>query len=56
MQVFVVINKGGKRRKTDKCRCDCKELIDKGICDKIFNRYPTIVNENVINHMIFENN
>ena len=27
MQVFVTIKK-------DKCRFDCKELIDKGICDK----------------------
>ena len=22
----------------DKCRCECKELIDKGICDKGFVR------------------
>ena len=26
---------GMKTNKT-KCRCECKELIDKGICDKIF--------------------
>ena len=31
MQVFVIINKDGNE---DKCRCECKELIDKGMCDK----------------------
>ena len=25
----------------DKCRCDCKELVDKGICDKGFNWNPS---------------
>ena len=25
----------------DKCRCECKELIDKGICDKGFNWNPS---------------
>ena len=29
MQVFVIIN-------NEKCRYECKELIDKGICDKGF--------------------
>ena len=24
-----------------KCRCECKQLIVKGICDKGFNRNPT---------------
>ena len=28
MQLFVVINN------KDKCRCEWKELIDKGVCDK----------------------
>ena len=23
-----------KRQNDDKCRCECKELIDKGVCDK----------------------
>ena len=27
--MFVIINE-------DKCRCECKELIDKGVCDKGF--------------------
>ena len=31
MQVFVTIMK-----KNDKCRCECKELIDKASCDKGF--------------------
>ena len=31
MQVFVTINSN-----KDKCRCECKELISKGICDKGF--------------------
>ena len=25
-----------QRRNDDKCRCECKELIDKGVCDKGF--------------------
>ena len=33
MQVFVTINKDGMKTK---CRCECKELIDKGRCDKGF--------------------
>ena len=33
MQVFVTINKDGRK---DKCRCERKELIDKGMCDKGF--------------------
>ena len=31
MQVFVM-----KTRNKDKCRCDVKELIDKGVCNKEF--------------------
>ena len=31
MKVFVTINKD-----EDKCRCECKELIDKEMCDKGF--------------------
>ena len=31
MQVLVMVNKGGM---SDRCKCECKELIDKGICDK----------------------
>ena len=25
-----------QRWNKDKCRCECKELIDKGVCDKEF--------------------
>ena len=34
MEVFVTINKDGMI--TNKCRCECKELIDKETCDKGF--------------------
>ena len=29
-------NKDKERWNKDKCRCECKELIDKGRCDKEF--------------------
>ena len=28
--------KNKQRSNGDNCRCECKELIDKGICDKVF--------------------
>ena len=34
MQVFVTINKDGM--KTNAGRCEYKELLDKGMCDKEF--------------------
>ena len=38
MDASVCNNK--QRWKNDKCRCECKELIDKGVCDKgyVWNR------------------
>ena len=30
-----------QKRSKDKCRCECKELIDKGICDKGFIWHPS---------------
>ena len=36
----------------DKCRCECKELVDKGVCDKRFIWNPRIVNVNAINLVI----
>ena len=30
-----------QRCNDDKCRCECKELIDKGVCDKGFIRNPS---------------
>ena len=35
----------------DKCRCECKELIDKGVCNKGYARILVIVNVNAINHV-----
>ena len=42
----------------DKCQCECKELIDKGVCDNhihIYNFAEEIVNVNVINRVMLEN-
>ena len=35
-----------------KCRCECKELIDKGVCDKDLFGILVTVNVNVINYVI----
>ena len=52
MQIFVIIK---PRRSEDKCRCEFKELIDKGISDKGLIRILAIANANVINHAMLEN-
>ena len=44
-----------QRWNDDKCRCECKELIDKGLCDKGFIWNPSIVSVNLINHATLEN-
>ena len=44
-----------QRCNNDKCRCECKELIDKGICDKGLLGILLIAIVNVINHVIKEN-
>ena len=44
-----------QRWNEDKCRCECKELIDKEMCDKGFIWNPSIVSVNVINRVILEN-
>ena len=44
-----------QRWNDDKCRCECKELIDKSICDKGFIWNLITVNVNAINHMILVN-
>ena len=31
-----IICNSKQRSNKDKCRCECKELIDKGVCDKGF--------------------
>ena len=40
-----------QRWNNDKCQCECKELIDKGVCDKGYSWNPSIVSVNVINHV-----
>ena len=42
-----IICNSKQRWNEDKCRCECKELIDKGVCDK--GLIQVIVNVNVIN-------
>ena len=34
------------------CQCECKGLIDKGICDKEYIWNPSNCKWNVINHVI----
>ena len=36
----------------DKCQCECKELIDKGVCHKGMLGILVIVSVNAINHAI----
>ena len=47
-----IVCKNKQRWNNDKCQCECKELIDKGICDKDIFGILVIVNVNVINHVI----
>ena len=35
-QLDAIIYNNKQRWNEDKCRCECKELIDKGVCDKRF--------------------
>ena len=37
---------------TYKCRCECKELIDKGVCDKDLFEIQVIGSVNLINRAI----
>ena len=41
-----------QRWNDDKCRCECKELIDKGVETKCLFGILVIVSVNVINHVI----
>ena len=54
-RLYASVCKNKQRWNNDKCRCECKELVDKGICDKglIWNPSNCIVN--VINHVMLEN-
>ena len=38
----------------DKCRCECKNLIENGVCDKDLFRILVIVNVNVKNYVMLE--
>ena len=44
-----------ERWNEDKCRCECKELFDKGIVIKDLFGILVIVSLNVVNHAILEN-
>ena len=44
-----------QRWNEDKCRCECKELIDKGMCYKGFIGILVIVSVSVINYAMLEN-
>ena len=44
-----------QRWNEDKCRCECKEFIDKGMCIKDLFGTLVIVSVNMINHVILEN-
>ena len=41
-----------QRWNEDKLRCQCKKLIDKGICDNGLLGILVLVNVNMINHVI----
>ena len=44
-----------QRWNEDKCRCECKELTDKGVCDKDMFGIQVIASVNVINLVILVN-
>ena len=44
-----------QRWNKDKCRCECKELNGRGVCDKGFIWNLVIVNVNVINLVVLVN-
>ena len=47
-----IVCNNNQRWNNDKCRCKCKELIDKDVCDKGYARNLASLNVNVINHVI----
>ena len=44
-----------QRWNNDKCRCECKELIGKGRCEKDLLGIVVIVNKTVRNYVMLEN-
>ena len=53
LDVSVCNNK--HRWNDDKCRCECKELINKGVCDRGSIWILVIVSVNVINRAMLGN-
>ena len=50
-----IICNSKQRWNEDKCRCESKELVDKGVCDKRSVWNPSIVSANVANLVILVN-
>ena len=50
-----IICNNKQRWNKDKCKCDCKELIDKGVCDKGYILIQVIVGVSVISRVILAN-
>ena len=50
-----IICNSKQRWNEDKCRCECKELIDKGVCVRDLFGILVVVNVNVINLVILMN-
>ena len=53
LDVSVCNNK--HRWNDEKCRCECKELINKGVCDRGSIWILVIVSVNVINRAMLDN-
>ena len=48
-RLYASVCNNKQRSNDDKCRCECKELIDKGVCDKGLFGILVIVSASVIN-------
>ena len=44
-----------QRWNDDKCLCECKEMVDKGVSDERLFGILATVNANAINHVMLEN-
>ena len=54
-RLYASVCNNKQRWNDNKCRCECKELLGKGKCDKGFIFDPSNCNVNVINHVLLEN-
>ena len=54
-RLYASVCNNKQRWNDNKCRCECKELLGKGKCDKEFIFDPSNCNVNVINHVLLEN-